>query len=120
MLTASYGNPRQVFVSAGVRFEPAEAALSMKGFAEREWTSRDGLRHYARDYAGASGEARLPVVCLHGLTRNSKDFEYRAHRGGDRPPSPGSGRAGTGPLGARPAAQALPSESVRARRLGAA
>ena len=47
----------------------------MKGFAEREWTSRDGLRHYARDYAGASGEARLPVVCLHGLTRNSKDFE---------------------------------------------
>jgi pimeloyl-ACP methyl ester carboxylesterase len=47
----------------------------MTGFAEREWTSRDGLRLYARDYAGADGEARLPVICLHGLTRNSKDFE---------------------------------------------
>jgi pimeloyl-ACP methyl ester carboxylesterase len=47
----------------------------MTGFAEREWTSRDGLHLYARDYAGASGDSRLPVICLHGLTRNSKDFE---------------------------------------------
>ncbi|WP_310468159.1 alpha/beta hydrolase [Sphingomonas sp.] len=45
------------------------------GFTERRWTSRDGLSLYARDYAGAGGEARLPVICLHGLTRNSKDFE---------------------------------------------
>jgi pimeloyl-ACP methyl ester carboxylesterase len=44
-------------------------------FAERRWTSRDGLSLFARDYAAASGEARLPVICLHGLTRNSKDFE---------------------------------------------
>jgi len=44
-------------------------------YAERHWMSRDGLNLFARDYAGASGEARLPVVCLHGLTRNSKDFE---------------------------------------------
>ena len=28
---------------------------------------------YARDYAAMAG--RLPVVCLHGLTRNSADFE---------------------------------------------
>lgn len=47
----------------------------MTGFAEREWTSRDGLKLYARDYAGASGGCRAPVICLHGLTRNSKDFE---------------------------------------------
>lgn len=46
----------------------------MTDFAERRWTSRDGLNLYARDYAGASGEARLPIICLHGLTRNSKDF----------------------------------------------
>jgi pimeloyl-ACP methyl ester carboxylesterase len=45
------------------------------GYAERRWTSRDGLSLFARDYAGAGGEARLPVICLHGLTRNSKDFE---------------------------------------------
>lgn len=37
--------------------------------------SRDGLSLFARDYVAASGEARLPIVCLHGLTRNSKDFE---------------------------------------------
>lgn len=49
-------------------------------FAERRWTSRDGLSLFARDYTGASGGARLPVVCLHGLTRNSKDFEEIAPR----------------------------------------
>lgn len=46
----------------------------MADYVERRWTSQDGLSLYARDYAGASGPARLPVVCLHGLTRNSKDF----------------------------------------------
>ena len=45
------------------------------GFAVRRWTSRDGLLLYCRDYAGSSGGARLPVICLHGLTRNSSDFE---------------------------------------------
>ena len=52
----------------------------MDGFAERSWRSGDGLLLYARDYAGASGPARLPVICLHGLTRNSKDFEDIAPR----------------------------------------
>jgi pimeloyl-ACP methyl ester carboxylesterase len=47
----------------------------MTGYSERFWTSSDGLRLFARDYAGADGEARLPVICLHGLTRNSRDFE---------------------------------------------
>jgi pimeloyl-ACP methyl ester carboxylesterase len=44
-------------------------------YAERHWTSRDGLKLYARDYSGAPRGDRLPVICLHGLTRNSKDFE---------------------------------------------
>ena len=52
----------------------------MADYVERRWTSRDGLSLFARDYAGASGPARLPVVCLHGLTRNSKDFEELAPR----------------------------------------
>ncbi|MCL6741546.1 alpha/beta hydrolase [Sphingomonas sp. RB56-2] len=47
----------------------------MSEFAERRWRSRDGLDLYARDYAAAGGEQGLPVICLHGLTRNSKDFE---------------------------------------------
>jgi len=44
-------------------------------YVERRWMSRDGLRLFARDYLPASEGTRLPVICLHGLTRNSKDFE---------------------------------------------
>lgn len=49
-------------------------------FAERRWASSDGLSLFARDYSGASGTARLPLICLHGLTRNSRDFEDVAPR----------------------------------------
>lgn len=49
-------------------------------FAERRWKSHDDLLLFARDYAGADGSAKLPVVCLHGLTRNSSDFEDLAPR----------------------------------------
>ena len=42
---------------------------------ERRWKSRDGLDLFAREYAPAGDETGLPVICLHGLTRNSKDFE---------------------------------------------
>ena len=52
----------------------------MSAFSERRWTPRDGLNLFARDYSGANGKARLPVICLHGLTRNSKDFEELAPR----------------------------------------
>jgi pimeloyl-ACP methyl ester carboxylesterase len=45
------------------------------GYAERRWVSADGLDLVARDYAGGTGAARLPVLLLHGLTRNSADFE---------------------------------------------
>lgn len=38
------------------------------------FTSRDGLRLYARHYPAAGGARGRPVVCLAGLTRNSKDF----------------------------------------------
>lgn len=47
----------------------------MPAYSERRWTSKDGLSLFARDYAAAGGVERLPVICLHGLTRNSKDFE---------------------------------------------
>lgn len=47
---------------------------------DRTWTSADGLSLYARDHAPASGPARLPVICIHGLTRNSHDFEIVAPR----------------------------------------
>jgi pimeloyl-ACP methyl ester carboxylesterase len=46
-----------------------------QGYADIVFTSRDGLRLHARDYAGASGPACLPVICIHGLTRNASDFD---------------------------------------------
>ena len=59
--------------------------FSVPNFTPISYTSTDGLILYARDYpaggagahdtAGAPLPARLPVVCLHGLTRNSADFD---------------------------------------------
>ena len=46
-------------------------------FSEASWQSPDGLELYFRDYAG-NGTGKLPVLCLHGLTRNSRDFENLA------------------------------------------
>ena len=56
------------------------AAEAPEDWADRWWTSADGLRLHARDYAAASGEAKLPVVLIHGLTRNARDFEDLAPR----------------------------------------
>lgn len=47
----------------------------MTGCRELRWRGRDGASLFARDYPAAGGAARLPVVCIHGLTRNSSDFE---------------------------------------------
>lgn len=47
----------------------------MSTYTEIRFTSGDGLRLYARDYAAGAGPARLPVICIHGLTRNSSDFD---------------------------------------------
>lgn len=41
-------------------------------------STRDGLRLHYRDYPGPSD--RPPLLCLHGLTRNSKDFARFAER----------------------------------------
>jgi pimeloyl-ACP methyl ester carboxylesterase len=47
----------------------------MAEYTEFFWRSKEGLELYARDYAPQGGERGSPVVCLHGLTRNSRDFE---------------------------------------------
>ncbi|HKX79432.1 MAG TPA: alpha/beta hydrolase [Novosphingobium sp.] len=55
----------------------------MTEFADRFWTSRDGLKLHYRDYPGggeAHDSARAPIICLHGLTRNARDFETLARR----------------------------------------
>ena len=56
---------------------PAEA------FRERRYTAQDGLSLYFRDYGDALSAAR-PVLCLGGLTRNSKDFHDFATRLAER------------------------------------
>ena len=47
-------------------------------FTPISYPSSDGLSLYARDYPGSGGPARLPVICIHGLTRNSLDFDELA------------------------------------------
>lgn len=45
-------------------------------FTDRFWTSPDGLKLHFRDYParGNASADRPPVLCLHGLTRNARDF----------------------------------------------
>ena len=43
-------------------------------YEDRHWTSADGLSLHFRDYKGPDGYGGPPVICLHGLTRNARDF----------------------------------------------
>ena len=45
-----------------------------KPYEEIYFTARDGLRLYGRCYPGLNGTNRRSVLCLPGLTRNSRDF----------------------------------------------
>lgn len=56
----------------------SEAEGAQRQWQDRYWTSRDGLKLYCRDYAGPSD--RPALLMLHGLTRNSRDFEELAAR----------------------------------------
>lgn len=58
---------------------PVVLRLSELSYAEHSIDAADGVRLYARDYAGP-GMGLTPVVCLPGLTRNAKDFETIAPR----------------------------------------
>jgi pimeloyl-ACP methyl ester carboxylesterase len=51
----------------------------MTGYEDRFWSSRDGLKLHYRDYPGTN-PGRPPVICLHGLTRNARDFDELADR----------------------------------------
>lgn len=43
-------------------------------YDDRTWTSSDSLTLHYRDYPGPEAADKLPVLCLHGLTRNARDF----------------------------------------------
>ncbi len=48
--------------------------MTASQFKEMRVETADGLSLYLRDYLPAFRSDRVPVVCLHGLTRNGKDF----------------------------------------------
>lgn len=50
----------------------------MAHYETGSWTSRDGLTLRYRDYAGSAD--RPALLCLHGLTRNARDYEALAAR----------------------------------------
>ncbi|MEG1451726.1 alpha/beta fold hydrolase [Brevundimonas sp.] len=49
--------------------------MSSVVFSEFYWTSSDGLKLYGRDYQPEGIARPLPVLAIHGLTRNSADFD---------------------------------------------
>jgi pimeloyl-ACP methyl ester carboxylesterase len=49
-------------------------------FTDLTWTASDGLVLHARDHAPEGPVSGVPVICLHGLTRNARDFEDLAPR----------------------------------------
>jgi pimeloyl-ACP methyl ester carboxylesterase len=52
----------------------------MTEFVERTFVSKDGLWLYYRDYPGPA-DATLTLLCLPGLTRNSRDFaDFARHQ----------------------------------------
>ena len=56
----------------------AESFSSGSGYEDRCFTVADGLTLHFRDYAG--GADKPPILCLHGLTRNARDFAEFAER----------------------------------------
>ena len=52
--------------------------MSGARYEDRYYVIRDGLRLHYRDYPGAS--TRPPLLCLHGLTRNARDWAEFAER----------------------------------------
>jgi pimeloyl-ACP methyl ester carboxylesterase len=48
--------------------------------AERFFASGDSLQLFYRDFAPLTPSSKLPVLCLPGLTRNSRDFTHVAER----------------------------------------
>lgn len=58
----------------------AGAPIGIGGFEERIIATIDELTIYVRDYPPLEPQTGAPVICLHGLTRNSRDFEIIAPR----------------------------------------
>ncbi|MFC7049154.1 alpha/beta fold hydrolase [Emcibacter nanhaiensis] len=59
--------------------------MSEQNYREDRYTSRDGLSLYYRVYEN-SNSTKTPLLCIHGITRNSKDFhDFASLMQQDRP-----------------------------------
>jgi pimeloyl-ACP methyl ester carboxylesterase len=56
----------------------AEGPVTGAQYEDRHFVVRDGLKLHYRDYRGDAGKP--PILCLHGLTRNARDFAHFAER----------------------------------------
>ncbi|MDW5317997.1 alpha/beta hydrolase [Rhizobium sp. PL01] len=65
-------------------------STSKTSFQEHRFSASDGLQLYARDYGYDDPRtvAALPIVCLPGLSRNSRDFHLLATRLSTHPDNP--------------------------------
>ncbi len=54
--------------------------MSQARFLDSYYDSADGLKLFYRDFSNRSGDESIPVICLPGLTRNSRDFDDLAAR----------------------------------------
>ncbi len=52
----------------------------MTAYSEHFFTAPDGVKTYYRRYPAEGAKQKRPVLCMHGLTRNSRDFEDVAPR----------------------------------------
>src|ERR1700758_221331 len=56
----------------------ADEGSSEERYRDGHLPVSDGLSLHYRDYRGPEG--KLPLICLHGLTRNARDFADFAER----------------------------------------
>ena len=70
---------RAIIAPRGHRIDK-DTDTNAQDWTDRHWQSPDGLTLYFRDYPGGTRDGRPPIVCLHGLTRNARDFGELAER----------------------------------------
>lgn len=83
-------SPTDPAAPSGIAFGPTTLDALGTPYRPFRFFAADGLVLAGRDYAATTPSDRRPVVCLPGLTRNSRDFEPAVARlvaGGDASPA---------------------------------
>jgi pimeloyl-ACP methyl ester carboxylesterase len=75
LFTSAYREPLRPKLEGILGAELSDKQSPKRQWSDRQWQSPDGLTLHFRDYEAAPPKGRPPVICLHGLTRNARDFE---------------------------------------------